>query len=76
MHNKNGNVHKNGEKRGDLVKIIWLSVKRFENWSHPIPAIGLGRHTTTTFSIFHCCIVGMGTRQVALYSIKEQISEK
>ena len=24
------------------------SVKRSENWSHPIPSIGLGRHTTTT----------------------------
>ena len=23
------------------------SVKRSENWSHPIPSIGLGRHTTT-----------------------------
>ena len=24
------------------------SVKRSENWSHPIPSIGLGRQTTTT----------------------------
>ena len=24
------------------------SVKRSENWSHPIPSIGLGRKTTTT----------------------------
>ena len=24
------------------------SVKRSENWSNPIPSIGLGRHTTTT----------------------------
>ena len=26
-------------------------VKRSENWGHPIPSIGLGRHTTTTESI-------------------------
>ena len=26
------------------------SVKRSENWSHPIPSIGLGRQTTTTGS--------------------------
>ena len=26
------------------------SVKRSEKWSHPIPSIGLGRHTTTTTS--------------------------
>ena len=24
------------------------SVKISENWSHPIPSIGLGRHTTTS----------------------------
>ena len=29
------------------------SVKRSENWSHPIPSIGLGRHTTTKPMDFH-----------------------
>ena len=35
------------------LSVVELAVrcKRSENWSHLIPSIGLGRHTTTTTTI-------------------------
>ena len=44
------------------------SVKRSENWCHPIPSIGLGRQTTTTTTILCSVYLKSSSSATAIFA--------
>ena len=46
------------------------SVKRSENWSHPIPSIGLRRQTTTTLYTEACIVVRVDAGLIDNFEVK------
>ena len=60
-------------------------MKRSENWSHRIPSIGLGRHTTTTFqqllialltrSVVNVCAISNNSLFVSLVTNRVSLEE-